>query len=137
MADALLPICVICTGLAYGLGVGPVLFSLLGEILPQKVKSVACSLILSVRSTTTFLNIKTFPFVVNQLGLPMVFWIHSGICVALSLLAAAILPETQGLTLTELSNLYAKEKKKPEPNLTTAPWKMTKEQEANLSSSKV
>ena len=79
-----------------------------------------------------------FPFVVGALGLPMVFWIHSGICVALSLLAAAILPETQGLTLTELSNLYEKKIKLNEPNLENnntrvEPW--NKEKETGISSS--
>ena len=39
------------------------------------------------------------------------FWIHSGICILTCILAAAILPETRGLTLTELSTIY--EKKKP------------------------
>ena len=77
-----------------------------------------------------------FPFVVGALGLPMVFWIHSGICVALSLLAAAILPETQGLTLTELSNLYEKKielkESNPENNPKVEPW--SKEKEAGMSS---
>ena len=62
ISDALLPICVISAGLAYGLGIGPVLFSLLGEILPQKIKSFACSLILSSRNMTTFLNLKVWQF---------------------------------------------------------------------------
>ena len=71
---------------------------------------------------------------VGELGLPMVFWIHSGICVTLSLLAAAILPETQGLTLTELSNLYEKKKPKDLENHQTKvePW--SKEKEAQMSS---
>jgi len=62
-----------------------------------------------------------FPSVVGELGLPKVFWIHSGICVALSLAAAAILPETQGLTLTELSNLYEKKNKPKDSNLESNP----------------
>jgi hypothetical protein len=61
-SDAILPICVISTGLAYGLGVGPVLHSLLGEILPQRVKSFAVSIIFSIRSMATFLNLKVWQF---------------------------------------------------------------------------
>ena len=45
------------------------------------------------------------------------FWIHSGICIASCILAAAILPETRGLTLTELSGIYEKKKPKPEPSI--------------------
>ena len=80
------------------------------------------------------MNIKIFPFVVGELGLPMVFWIHSGICVTLSLLAAAILPETQGLTLTELSNLYEKKKPKDLENHQTKVESWSKEKEAQMSS---
>ena len=43
-SDIILPISVICTGLAYGLGVGPVLFAILGEMLPQNIKSFAVAL---------------------------------------------------------------------------------------------
>ena len=49
MVDTLLPICVICAGFAYAVGVGPVLFALLGEVLPQRIKSLACAVILSAR----------------------------------------------------------------------------------------
>ena len=62
ISDVLLPICVISAGLAYGLGIGPVLFSLLGEILPQKIKSFAVSMILSGRNMSTFLNLKVEQF---------------------------------------------------------------------------
>jgi len=59
----------------------------------------------------SFINLKVFPSAVNAFGLHNMFWIHSGICILTCILAAAILPETRGLTLTELSTIY--EKKKP------------------------
>ena len=59
----------------------------------------------------SFINLKVFPSAVNAFGLNAMFWIHAGICILTSILAAAILPETRGLTLTELSTIY--EKKKP------------------------
>jgi len=49
ISEPLLPVCVICTGLAYGLGLGPVLFALLGEVLPPKIKGLACALVLTTR----------------------------------------------------------------------------------------
>ena len=56
----------------------------------------------------TFVNLKVFPSAVNALGLSSMFWIHSGICVFICIVAAMILPETRGKSLKELSELYEK-----------------------------
>ena len=45
----LMPACVILVFVFYGLGVGPVTFALLGEVLPLKVKSFATSIILFLK----------------------------------------------------------------------------------------
>ena len=44
-----MPLCVILVFVFYTLGVGPVSFALLGEVLPLKVKSVATSIILFIK----------------------------------------------------------------------------------------
>ena len=44
-----MPTCIIMCGFGYGIGVGPVPFALLGEILPQKIKNFACAVILAAR----------------------------------------------------------------------------------------
>ena len=64
-SDIILPISVICTGLAYGLGVGPVLFALLGEILQLNNKSFPVALIWSIRNLMCFLILKLFPTIVK------------------------------------------------------------------------
>jgi hypothetical protein len=68
---------------------------------------------------------------VNGCGMPVVFWFHSFVCLAGTVFAFVYLPETQGKTLTELSNLFVK---KPETSKIvihpTIP--MTKEQEASM-----
>ena len=47
--DAMLPIFVILAGFGYGIGVGPVPFALMGEVLPAKVKAFACAILLAFR----------------------------------------------------------------------------------------
>ena len=42
------------------------------------------------------------------------FWVHSAICILLCILGIFILPETQGKTLTELSEMYSNKTKKDE-----------------------
>ena len=54
MSEYLLPISVICATLGYGLGVGPVLFALLGEILPLKIKSMATAIIVALRQVSMY-----------------------------------------------------------------------------------
>ena len=44
-----MPTCIILVGFGYGIGVGPVPFALMGEILPQKIKNFACGLCLAAR----------------------------------------------------------------------------------------
>ena len=44
-----MPISVIFTVFAYGLGVGPVPNALLGEMLPLKIKSFAIAIIMSLK----------------------------------------------------------------------------------------
>ena len=111
IGQVLLPICVKAVSLGYGLGVGAVPASLLGEIIPLKIKSVATSIILCLKFSVISVTLKIFPACVNLLGLPNIFWIHSGICGLVCIIAILILPETQGKTLTELSSMYSKKQK--------------------------
>ena len=50
-----LPVSVIFVGFGYGIGVGPVPFALMGEILPQTIKQFACAFVLAIRYVN-FLN---------------------------------------------------------------------------------
>ena len=51
--------------------------------------------------------LKVFPACANVLGMSALFWINSGICFVVSIIAILILPDTQGKTLTELSEMYS------------------------------
>ena len=68
-----MPICVMCCSFGYGLGVGPVTFALLGEILPLKVKSVATSIVIFLKYIYIY-----FPYFSNQITFsPKHFFIFS------------------------------------------------------------
>ena len=59
----------------------------------------------------TCINVKFFPAGVRLFGLSTLFWIHSGICICLCIIGMLILPETQGKTLTEISEMYLEKPK--------------------------
>ena len=67
---------------------------------------------LFTRFIAIFFIVKTFPACASYIGLSALFWIHSGICILICIVAILILPETQGKTLTELSQMYAENPKK-------------------------
>ena len=50
----LLPVCVISSALGYGLGLGPILFSMLGEIFNPKIKGLASAIVMSCRYNTIY-----------------------------------------------------------------------------------
>eukprot|EP00095_Tigriopus_kingsejongensis_P011387 maker-scaffold68_size422247-snap-gene-1.14 protein:Tk11387 transcript:maker-scaffold68_size422247-snap-gene-1.14-mRNA-1 annotation:"sugar transporter" len=101
------PCSAISSSFVYSLGLGPVLFALLGEVFPPRVKGLCCSLTLSFRYCAAFLSLKTFPTIFNYLGLHGVFWICSLFILLACACANCCMPETRGLTLTEISRLFS------------------------------
>ena len=106
--DILLPTCMIIACFSYGLGVGPIPFALLGEIVPQRIKAVASALVLTTRHLSFFVLMKFFPIFATTFGLHSAFWFHTGILTVAVTFAYFAIPETRGKTLTELSNLFDK-----------------------------
>ena len=107
-----LPLCVILSGLSYGLGIGAVPFALLGEVLPQRVKAVASAFILTSRQFSIFLNLKFYLPFTSYFGLYWTFWTYCTTIIAACILAFIVMPDTRGKTLTELSTLFEKAPRK-------------------------
>ena len=106
--DILLPFFVIVACFGYGIGVGPIPFALLGEILPQNVKAMASALVLTTRHFSMFVLLKFFPLFATSFGLHSAFWFHTGLLSLAIIFAYFAIPETRGKTLTELSILFDK-----------------------------
>ena len=108
VGDILLPLFVILACFGYGIGIGPIPFALLGEILPQNMKAMASALVLTTRHFSMFVLLKFFPLFATTFGLHSAFWFHTGILSLAIIFAYFAIPETRGKTLTELSVLFAK-----------------------------
>lgn len=108
IGDILLPLFVILACFGYGIGIGPIPFALLGEILPQNMKAMASALVLTTRHFSMFVLLKFFPLFATTFGLHSAFWFHTGILSLAIIFAYFAIPETRGKTLTELSVLFAK-----------------------------
>ncbi len=86
----------------YAMTLGPVTWTLLAEIFPNRIRGVAmsfCTFALWVGCCTLTYS---FPSLNAALGSSGTFWIYSGICFAGFVFFVARLPETKGRSLEEL-----------------------------------
>ena len=106
-------VCLVVTAISvYAMTLGPVTWTLLAEIFPNRIRGVAmatCTFALWVGCCTlTF----SFPSMNAALGSSGTFWIYSGICVCAFIFLWRHCPETKGKTLEQLE----KELVEPTPN---------------------
>ena len=82
----------------------------------------------------SFAIVKVFPSLVNSLGLDVMFWMNALFCALMCFVGGLLIPETQGKTLTELTQMYEKKKKpKTDANDVENPVFSNKEEEAQHS----
>ena len=96
-------VCLVVTAISvYAMTLGPVTWTLLAEIFPNRIRGVAmatCTFALWVGCCTlTF----SFPSMNAALGSSGTFWIYSGICLCAFLYLLRRCPETKGKSLEEL-----------------------------------
>ena len=106
-------VCLVVTAISvYAMTLGPVTWTLLAEIFPNRIRGVAmatCTFALWVGCCTlTF----SFPSMNAALGSSGTFWIYSGICMVAFIFLWRHCPETKGKTLEQLE----KELVGPTPN---------------------
>ena len=92
----------------YAMTLGPVTWTLLAEIFPNRIRGVAmavCTFALWVGCCTlTF----SFPSMNASLGSYGTFWIYSAICMCAFVFLYRRCPETKGKSLEELENELTK-----------------------------
>jgi SP family arabinose:H+ symporter-like MFS transporter len=86
----------------FALSLGPVMWVLLSEIFPNRVRALAISCVGLVNSTVCFLAQLVFPWQMENLGGARTFLIYAVFAVLGVAMLARILPETRGRSLEEL-----------------------------------
>ncbi|MYR44495.1 sugar porter family MFS transporter, partial [Streptomyces sp. SID5910] len=81
---------------AYAGGLGPVFWTLLGEIFPPSVRAEGSSVATAVNWVSNFLVSLAFLPLASAIGQGETFWIFAGICVVAFLFVGRYLPETRG-----------------------------------------
>lgn len=113
----ILPIAVVMFSLCYGAGFGPAIYTWSSELFPPRGRNVGCSLSLSVRYIVVALVLKIYPWMLRSLGLAHLFSLHGVVLIIGICFVFFLVPETRGLTLTQLTTLFGG--KIAEPNAAT------------------
>jgi MFS family permease len=86
----------------YSMTLAPVVWVLIAEIFPNRIRGTAMSLAVSSLWIACFILTYTFPILKTLLGISFTFWIYAGLCMLGTLGIAVFLPETKGKTLEQI-----------------------------------
>ena len=92
----------------FSFGYGNVPFSLMGELFPPNASSMANTCVFILSNIFGFVAVNTALVINDTYGLQYVFFIPAGAVVASMLVAGIFMPETYGMSLDEIRNIYSK-----------------------------
>ena len=90
----------------YAMLLAPVIWVVVSEIFPNRIRGAAMSVAVSALWVASFILTYTFPLLNRGLGAAKTFWIYAGICVLGFFFVKARLPETKGKTLEEIESFW-------------------------------
>ena len=91
---------------SYGAGFGPAIYTWTSELFPSNLKGVGSSIALSSRNIVVFVVLLFYQPMIDQFGLPIVFWTHAVIMFLGNIFVFFAIPETRGLTMTQLNEMF-------------------------------
>ncbi|MEU3039927.1 MULTISPECIES: sugar porter family MFS transporter [Streptomyces] len=100
---------------AYAGGLGPVFWTLIGEVFPPTVRAEGSSVSTAVNWVSNFAVSLTFLPLASALGQGETFWIFAAICLAALAFVAKYLPETRGRDADQIDRALHRRFGSPEP----------------------
>ena len=86
----------------YSMSLAPVVWVLISEIFPNRIRGTAMSIAVGFLWIACFILTYTFPILKTLLGVSVTFWIYAAICAAGFLVLWLRLPETKGKSLEQI-----------------------------------
>ena len=86
----------------YSMSLAPVVWVLISEIFPNRIRGTAMSIAVGCLWIACFILTYTFPILKNLLGVDKTFWIYAAICAVGFVALWARLPETKGKSLEQI-----------------------------------
>jgi len=91
----------------YSMSLAPVVWVLISEIFPNRIRGTAMSIAVSFLWIACFILTYTFPILKTLLGVSVTFWIYAGICATGFVFLLLRLPETKGKSLEQIERELA------------------------------
>jgi sugar porter (SP) family MFS transporter len=91
----------------YAMTLAPVVWVVISEIFPNRIRGAAMSVPVSALWTACFFLTYTFPILNARLGAAGTFWLYGAICALSFIFIACKLPETKGKTLEQIERELA------------------------------
>jgi len=92
----------------FAMSLGPIVWVILSEIFPNRIRGAAMALATFSLWTACFVLTYTFPLLNKSLGAAGTFWVYSGICLLGFIFIIIKLPETKGKSLEEIEKSLLK-----------------------------
>jgi len=86
----------------FAMSLGPVIWVVLSEIFPVKIRGAAMAVATFFLWAACFVLTYTFPILNKNMGASGAFWLYSGICIAGFIFIRSRLPETKNKSLEEI-----------------------------------
>ncbi len=86
----------------YAATLAPVVWVLLAELFPNRLRSVAMGISVMALWVAYFILIFTFPVMSEGLGMPITFWTYAGFLFVAFVVMKIYLPETKGKSLEQI-----------------------------------
>ena len=90
----------------YSLSLAPLLWVVLSEIFPNRIRGAAMSIAATAHWVGNFILTYTFPSLITHLGMSNVFLLFAGVCLVGVIVVLRYLPETKGKSLEEIERTF-------------------------------
>ena len=97
---------VILFSASYAIGWGPVVFVLVGEMIPLQVRGIGSGIATLVNWTTASLVVGFYLYYAEKVGAHFAWWTFSCFNLAAVIFVLVFVPETKGKSLEEIQQLY-------------------------------
>jgi MFS transporter, SP family, arabinose:H+ symporter len=87
---------------AFAAAMGPVVWIVIAEIFPNKIRGRAMTVATFVLWTACYIVSQTFPMLVKRVGSAPTFWMYTAVSLLTFIFVWAYVPETKGRTLEEI-----------------------------------
>lgn len=91
---------------SFSASIGPVLWVVIAEIFPTRIRGRAMSLSIVSLWIACYLVAFTLPKLFNEIGKPATTWLYAAMCFVMAAFSALCVPETKGRTLEEIEKWW-------------------------------